>query len=236
MGDNDDQLTYLNNVDACSLIVSTDCSADESEAQATSTSYSFRTNFRPNTDPDRVFTPPQPQAADKKPLSALSVSEAQELKNALLESIAKCMQIQNSLYKLMLLKLQAFIRGQADADTDHRGESNGDTGDSQNTGPRALLNELNEPLNSLMRCADIQRSLYQRLVTVSLISSEETEQLITGNWHSFDNPSRHKFLTWSKTFKRCMNNAIQRINLYSLYSTLQLSNNRGLAAYTLAKL
>ena len=236
MGDNDDQPTYLNKVDATFLIVSTDCSADESEAQATSTLYSFRTNFRPNTDPVRVFTPPQPQAADKKPLSALSVSEAQKLKNALLESIAKCMQIQNSLYKLVLLTLQAFIRGQADADSEHRGASSGDTSDNQNTGPGALLNEIKEPLNSLMRCADIQRSLYQRIVTVSLISSEETEQSITGNWQSFDKPSRRKFLTWSKMFKRCMNNAIQRINLYSLYSTLQLSNNRGLAAYTLAKL
>ena len=196
MGDNDDQVAYLNNVDASSLIVSTDCSADESEAQATSTSYPFRTNLGPNSDPARVFTPPQPQAAKKEPLSALSVSEAQEFKNALLESIAKCMQIQNSLYKLVLLKLQAFIRGQADADSEHRGESSGGTGDSQNTGPRALLNELKEPLNSLMRCADIQRSLYQRLVTVSWISGEETEQSITGNWQCFDNPSRHKFLTW----------------------------------------
>ena len=176
--------------------MSTDCSADESEAPSTSTSYSFRTNVRPKSDPARVFTPPQPQAADKKPLSALSVSEAQELKNALLESIAKCMQIQNSLYKLVLLKLQAFIRDQADADAEQRGASSGGTGDNQNTGPGALLNEIKEPLNSLMRCADIQRSLYQRLVTVSLISSEETEQSITGNWQSFDNPSRHKFLTW----------------------------------------
>ena len=178
--------------------MSTDCSADESEAPSTSTSYSFRTNVRPKSDPARVFTPPQPQAADKKPLSALSVSEAQELKNALLESIAKCMQIQNSLYKLVLLKLQAFIRDQADADADaeQRGASSGDTGDNQNTGPGTLLNEIKEPLNSLMRCADIQRSLYQRLVTVSLISSEETEQSIAGNWQSFHNPSRHKFLTW----------------------------------------
>ena len=196
MGDNDDQLTYVNNFDASSLIVSTDCSADESETQSTSTSYSFRTNFRPISDPAPVFTPPQPQAADKKPLSVLSVSEAQELKNALLESIAKCMQIQNSLYKLVLLKLQAFIRGQADADSEHRGASSGDTDDNQNTGPGALLNEIKEPLNSLMRCADIQRSLYQRLVTVSWISGEKTEQSITGNSQSFDNPSRHKFLTW----------------------------------------
>ena len=178
--------------------MSTDCSADESEAPSTSTSYSFRTNVRPKSDPARVFTPPQPQAADKKPLSALSVSEAQELKNALLESVAKCMQIQNSLYKLVLLKLQAFIRDQADADADaeQRGASSGDTGDNQNTGPGTLLNEIKEPLNSLMRCADIQRSLYQRLVTMSWISGEETEQSITGNWQSFDNPSRHKFLTW----------------------------------------
>jgi len=180
LGDNDDQVTYLNNVDASSLIVSTDCSADKSEAQATSTSYSFKTNFRPNSDPARVFTAPQLQAAKKEPLSALSVSEAQELKNALLESISRCMQIQNSLYKLVLLKLQVFISGQDDADSEHRGASSGDTGDNQNTGPGALLNEIKEPLNSLIHCADIQRSLYQRLVTVTLISGEETEQSITG--------------------------------------------------------
>ena len=68
-------------------------------------------NFTSELDPARVFTPPQPQGAHKQPLSELSVSEAQELKDALLESIAKCMQIQNSLYRLVLVKLHAQVKG-----------------------------------------------------------------------------------------------------------------------------
>ena len=67
-------------------------------------------NFTSELDPARVFTPPQPQGADKQPLSEMSVSEAQELKDALLESIAKCMQIQNSLYRLVLVKLHAQVK------------------------------------------------------------------------------------------------------------------------------
>ena len=67
-------------------------------------------NFTSELDPARVFTPPQPQGAHKQPLSELSVSEAQELKDALLESIAKCMQIQNSLYRLVLVKLHAHVK------------------------------------------------------------------------------------------------------------------------------
>jgi len=67
-------------------------------------------NFTSELDPARVFTPPQPQGADKQPLSEMSVSEAQELKDALLESIAKCMQIQNSLYRLVLVKLHARVK------------------------------------------------------------------------------------------------------------------------------
>ena len=67
-------------------------------------------NFTSELDPARVFTPPQPQGADKQPLSEMSVSEAQELKDSLLESIAKCMQIQNSLYRLVLVKLHARVK------------------------------------------------------------------------------------------------------------------------------
>ena len=67
-------------------------------------------NFTSELDPARVFTPPQPQGDDKQPLSEMSVSEAQELKDSLLESIAKCMQIQNSLYRLVLVKLHARVK------------------------------------------------------------------------------------------------------------------------------
>ena len=67
-------------------------------------------NFTSELDPARVFTPLQPQGADKQPLSEMSLSETQELKDALLESIAKCMQIQNSLYRLVLVKLHARVK------------------------------------------------------------------------------------------------------------------------------
>ena len=67
-------------------------------------------NFTSELDPARVFTPLQPQDADKQPLSEMSLSETQELKDALLESIAKCMQIQNSLYRLVLVKLHARVK------------------------------------------------------------------------------------------------------------------------------
>lgn len=67
-------------------------------------------NFTSELDPARVFIPPQPQGADKQPLSEMSLSETQELKDALLESIAKCMQIQNSLYRLVLVKLHARVK------------------------------------------------------------------------------------------------------------------------------
>ena len=60
-------------------------------------------------DPARAFSPPQPPAAGEEPLSTLTVSEGQQLKEALLQSIVKCMQIQNSLYRLVLVKLQAHI-------------------------------------------------------------------------------------------------------------------------------
>ena len=60
--------------------------------------------------PARVFSPTQPPAAGKEPLSTLTVSEGQQLRDALLQSIFKCMQIQNSLYRLVLVKLQAHAK------------------------------------------------------------------------------------------------------------------------------
>ena len=46
--------------------------------------------------------------------AALSISEAKQLTDALHGSIVKCTQIQNSLYRLLILKLQAHITGPSD--------------------------------------------------------------------------------------------------------------------------
>ena len=76
-------------------------------------------DFTSESDPNLGFTSPQPQGADEKPLSEMSVSEAQELKDALLESIAKCMQIQSSLYRLVLVKLRARVKDAGENATLH---------------------------------------------------------------------------------------------------------------------
>ena len=74
--------------------------------------------------PARVFSPTQPPAAGKEPLSTLTVSEGQQLRDALLQSIVKCMQIQNSLYRLVLVKLQAHVKaGQTDSQRSYASDS-----------------------------------------------------------------------------------------------------------------
>ena len=89
----------------------------------------------PNADPAKVFSPPHPPAVAKEPRSStqLSVSEERQVRDALLETIVKCMEIQNSLYRLVLLKLQthvtaadaatAVVVGQTDADSQPSGAS-----------------------------------------------------------------------------------------------------------------
>ena len=48
---------------------------------------------------------------------------------------------------------------------------------SLNDAPRALLCELKAPLEALMRCADIQRELFQRLISMNLMKPEEVADL-----------------------------------------------------------
>lgn len=88
------------------ISVSCDSSAEISPSRPSTSTCDFAftsvVNFNSESDPA--------QAADKKPLSALSVSESQKLDTDLLESIAKCMQIQNSLYRLVLLKLHPRVQ------------------------------------------------------------------------------------------------------------------------------
>ena len=173
------------------LVVSTASSGEQPKASVPeSPSFSFTPsiNFISESDPAVVFSPPQTSAAGKEPLSTLSVSEGQQIKDALLESIVKCMQIQNSLHRLVLLKLQVHVTaaaGQTDTDPQCSGASlvakdpskEGSRDSLSDT--RALLCELKEPLEGLMRCADIQRSLFQRLMAVNLITTkEEADQTV----------------------------------------------------------
>lgn len=86
--------------------------------QATSPNTLFtltpNSSFTSESNPAFVFTAFQTHATERQTPTALSISEAKQLRDALLGSIVKCTQIQNSLYRLLLLKLQAHITGSSD--------------------------------------------------------------------------------------------------------------------------
>ena len=102
--------------------------------------------------------------------------------DCLLESIVKCMQIQNSLYRLVLLKLSQHVNGaegQTDAMSGNTSASDlAEARHTESTVPNrtydagALLCEVKEPLGALMRCADIQRGLFQKMITVNTMTTE----------------------------------------------------------------
>ena len=96
--------------------------------------------------------------------------------DSLLESVIKCTQIQNSLHRLVLLKLEqhaVVAEGQADTSDCTEARPLQNTGESLNYDPGALLCELKEPLGALMHCADIQRGLFQRMITINLLTTEK---------------------------------------------------------------
>lgn len=251
------------------FLVSVDSSKDVPTKLPTASTCNFSftpsINFISESDPPRVFKPPQLPETGKELLSILIPTEGRQLRDALLQSIAKCMKIQNSLYRLVLLKLQAHVAAMADTETcdsqiDVAGlaesgdveisgilqnpesvdyarklasndglcgtsseESasvsvNGATkvsntvsnvrglnstpvflstgtkevnpsnalnaastdmlGENLSDAPITLLNEVKEPLEALTRCADIQRSLFQGLITVNI---EEEGRVKSGN-------------------------------------------------------
>ena len=102
--------------------------------------------------------------------------------DSLLESTVKCMQIQNSLYRLVLLKLSQHVNGaegQTDAMSGNTSASDlAEARHTESTVPNrtydagALLCEVKEPLGALMRCADIQRGLFQKMITVNMMTTE----------------------------------------------------------------
>ena len=80
-------------------------------------------SFTSESNPACVFTAAQTHATERQKPTALSISEAKQLRDALLGSIVKCTQIQNSLYRLLLLKLQAYITGPSDTGVEYSDES-----------------------------------------------------------------------------------------------------------------
>lgn len=76
-------------------------------------------SFTSESNPACVFTATQTHATERQKPTALSISEAKQLRDALLGSIVKCTQIQNSLYRLLLLKLQAHITGPSDTSLEY---------------------------------------------------------------------------------------------------------------------
>ena len=80
-------------------------------------------SFTSESNPAFVFTAAQTHVTERQRPTALSISEAKQLRDALLGSIVKCTQIQNSLYRLLLLKLQAYITGPSDTGVEYSDES-----------------------------------------------------------------------------------------------------------------
>lgn len=103
-------------------------------------------------------------------------SMGKHLVPSLLGSIIKCMQIQNSLHKLVLLKLgRKTSRSGGQSDTgSHRPETSHTESleESHEGDSRDLLCELKDPLVGLIGSAEIQRSFFQRLITLNSMSTD----------------------------------------------------------------
>ena len=86
------------------LLVSTESSGDGNSESVPPHTFSLTPTIdftsQPTTDPHNVF---------RQPAKTLTSSEGKQLTDSLLESIVKCMQIQNSLYRLVLLKLNQHV-------------------------------------------------------------------------------------------------------------------------------
>lgn len=113
----------------------------------------------------------------------LTVSEGKQLSEALLKSIMKCIQIQNSLYRLVLLQITgpaSCSSGQPNSDVlgnvhtwqIHEAPNVSSTRESFKHDTKVLLSNLKQPLEALMRCLSIQKTLFQRLTAVSLATLE----------------------------------------------------------------
>lgn len=120
---------------------------------------------------------------EKETGQILTVSEGKQLSEALLKSIMKCTQIQNSLYRLVLLQIAgraSCSSSQPNTDVledvhtsdEHEASNVSSTGENYEQDSKVLLGDLKQPLEALMRCLSIQKTLFQRLTAVSLATLE----------------------------------------------------------------
>ncbi|XP_074625472.1 uncharacterized protein LOC141883770 isoform X1 [Acropora palmata] len=166
-------------------------SAEDSDGPYQLPKFSFSStpsmNFSSTSDPSSVFAPVKLLKSEKEPLSALTVAKKERVRDDLLQSIVKCMQIQSSLYRLVLLKLQLHVT--AEAATDNQAPSQNSTtfkdksskpqlsSQGANNSPSALLCELKMPMEALMHCASIQRSLFEKLLfSITPTTNSEDDQ------------------------------------------------------------
>lgn len=171
--------------------VSITASAEDTDGSYQLPKFSFSStpsmNFSSTSDHSSVFAPVQLLKSEKEPLSALTVAKKERVRDDLLQSIVKCMQIQSSLYRLVLLKLQLHVTAEAATDnqdpsqnsTTFKGKSSKPQLSSQgsNNSPSALLCELKEPMEALMHCASIQRSLFEKLLfSITPTTNSEDDQ------------------------------------------------------------
>ena len=141
-------------------------------------------------DPSDVF---------RQPTQTLTSSEGRQLTDCLLESIVKCMQIQNSLYRLVLLRLDQHVTDAVSGVTEASDLPEAcHTESARQNGtcdPGALLYDLKEPLGALMRCADIQRGLFQRMIAVNLMTSEDlSDESLSSTRNQGEIAHQYKFL------------------------------------------
>ena len=120
---------------------------------------------------------------EKETGQMLTVSEGKQLSEALLKSIMKCIQIQSSLYRLVLLQIagrascsssqpDTDVQGSVHASDEHEASDVSSTGENCKHDTQVLLSDLKQPLEALMRCLSIQKTLFQRLIAVSLATLE----------------------------------------------------------------
>ena len=150
--------------------VDTDSITNNAQEQTSQSSHYSTT--QPSTDPSEVS---HQSAEESEQAPMVTVSMGKDLMSSLHGSIIKCMQIQNSLHKLVLLKLgQKAARSEGHRDT---GSNRLETSHAESSDdPRDLLCELNDPLVGLMGSTEIQRSFFQRLITLnSMITGESAD-------------------------------------------------------------
>ena len=155
--------------------VDTDSITNNAQEQTSQSSHYSTT--QPSTDPSEVS---HQSAEESEQAPMVTVSMGKDLMSSLHGSIIKCMQIQNSLHKLVLLKLgqkAARSEGHRDTGSNRLETSHAESSDENpDDDPRDLLCELKDPLVGLMGSAEIQRSFFQRLITLnSMITGESAD-------------------------------------------------------------